>query len=159
MANGSAAHIRIIVDADACPVKDAIERAARRHGVKVLMVTATAMRDRGEGVEVVRIPSGPDAVDDWIVERCEPGDIVVTQDIPLAAAAIAKGAQVIENRGEVLGASNIGVRLAMRDLTMELRDTGVIDPMTGGPRPLGQRDRNRFAQALGRLLDGARSRS
>jgi uncharacterized protein len=147
--------VRIIVDADACPVKELIERAAVRHGVSVWMVTATTMRARGPGVEVIRIDSGPDAVDDWIVENCRPGDIVVTQDIPLAAAVIARGARVIENRGEVLGPSNIGVRLAMRDLTMGLRDSGAIDP-NKGPRPIARRDHQRFAQALGRLLDEAR---
>ncbi len=156
MANGSSLPARIIVDADACPVKDLIERAAARHGVAVLMVTATAMRDRGAGIEVIRIASGPDAVDDWIVERCEPGDIVVTQDIPLAAAVIARGGRVIENRGEILDSSNIGPRLAMRDFTAELRDAGVIDPLTGGPRPFAPKDRNRFAQSLGRLLDQIR---
>ncbi|MCE5229915.1 YaiI/YqxD family protein [bacterium] len=159
MANNISLPTRIIVDADACPVKELIERAAARHGVKVLMVTATAMRDRGAGIEVVRIPSGPDAVDDWIVEHCEAGDIIVTQDIPLAAAAIARGARVIENRGEIFDPSNIGVRLAMRDLTMGLRDAGVLDPMTSGPRPLAQRDRHRFAQALGKLLDETRRNS
>jgi uncharacterized protein YaiI (UPF0178 family) len=149
--------LRILVDADACPVKELIERAAARHGVRVLMVTATAMRDRAGGVEVVRIAGGPDAVDDWIVERCAPGDIVVTQDIPLADAAIKRGARVIENRGEILGPGNIGERLAMRDLVMGLRETGILDDGTGGPRPIAARDRNRFAQALGRLLDEARA--
>jgi uncharacterized protein YaiI (UPF0178 family) len=149
--------IKIIVDADACPVKELIERAAARHGVPVLMVTATAMRERKTpGVEVIRIESGPDAVDDWIAQRCGPGDIVVTQDIPLAAAVLQRGAQVIENRGEVLSADNIGVRLAMRNLSADLREAGVIDEFCGGPRPLSQRDRQRFAQALGRLLDQAR---
>lgn len=149
-------NFRIIVDADACPVKDLIERAAARHGVAVWHVTATAMRDRGQaGVEVIRIDAGPDAVDDWIVERCEPGDIVVTQDIPLAASAIQRGARVIENRGEVLSPDNIGVRLAMRNLSMGLREAGVLDESCG-PRPLSRRDRQRFAEALGRLLDQAR---
>jgi len=151
-----ALNIRIIVDADACPVKELIERAAARHGVEVLMVTATAMRARGPGVDVIRIESGPDAVDDWIVEQCKHGDIVVTQDIPLAAAVIKLGARVIENRGEVFSEANIGTRLAMRDLTMGLRDSGLLEG-TGGPRPIGQRDRQRFAEALGRLLDRART--
>lgn len=148
--------IKIMVDADACPVKEIIERAAARHGVPVEMVTATAMRDRPTpGVEVIRIPSGPDAVDDWIIDHCGTGDIVVTQDIPLAAACIERGAQVIENRGEVLDAGNIGVRLAMRNFSMGLREAGVLDEGCG-PRPLAPRDRQRFAQALGQLLDRAR---
>ncbi len=146
---------KIMVDADACPVKELIERAAGRHGVTVVMVTATAMRPRAAGVEIVRLASGPDAVDDWIVENCQAGDIVVTQDIPLAAAVIAKGARVIENRGEVLSAGNIGGRLAMRNLTAELRDAGVLDA-GGGPRPITRRDHQRFAQTLGRMLDETR---
>jgi uncharacterized protein YaiI (UPF0178 family) len=149
---------RIIVDADACPVKELIERAAARHGVRVVMATATAMRDRGPGVEVVRIESGPDAVDDWIVASCAAGDIVVTQDIPLAAAAIERGAKVIENRGEELNASNIGLRLAVRDLAAGLREAGAFE-QERGPRPIGPRDRNRFAQTLGRLLDQRRNAS
>ena len=146
-------HSQIVVDADACPVKEIIERAAARHGVKVRMVTATAMRDR-PGVEVIRIPGGPDAVDDWIVAHCEPDDIVVTQDIPLAAEVIAKGAIVIENRGELFTAENIGSRLMIRNLTMELRETGVLE--FGGPKAMSARDKQRFAQTLGRLLDPSR---
>lgn len=157
MRNGSPLPTRIIVDADACPVKDVIERAAKRHGVKVLMATATAMRDRGDLVEIVRIQSGPDAVDDWIVEQCRPGDIVVTQDIPLAAAIIARGGRIIENRGEILDQSNIGPRLAMRDLAAGLRDAGVLEPGISGPRAFSNKDRNRFAQSLGRLLDETRN--
>lgn len=148
--------IKIIVDADACPVKETIERAAARHGVEVWMVTATAMRDRGPGVQVIRIAAGPDAVDEWIIERAGTGDIVVTQDIPLAAAVIARGAQVIENRGEVLSPENIGVRLAMRNLMADLREAQTLDEAGGGPRPMSQRDRQRFAQTLGRMLDVAR---
>ena len=148
---------RIIVDADACPVKQVIERAAARHGVAVLMVTATAMRREAPGVEVVRVTAGPDAVDDWIVAACRAGDIVVTQDIPLAAAVIRQGAVVIENRGEVLDSKNIGERLAMRDLVMGLRDAGVLDQGSGGARPMRPRDHDRFARALGRLLDRVRS--
>jgi uncharacterized protein YaiI (UPF0178 family) len=147
---------RIVVDADACPVKELIERAALRHGVGVCMVTVTAMRERGPGIEVVRVAAGPDAVDDWIVEHCVPGDIVVTQDIPLAAAVIARGALVIENRGEQLSPANIGMRLAMRDLTAGLRDAGELDQATG-PRPMARRDRQRFAQTLGKLLDAERT--
>ena len=148
---------RIIVDADACPVKVLIERASSRHRVEVLMVTATAMRQRVPEIEVIRVESGPDSVDDWIVEHCRPGDIVVTQDIPLASAVIQRGAYVIENRGEELTPDNIGDRLAMRDLTAGLRDAGLLD-QASGPRPMKQRDHSRFAQSLGRLLDKVRNR-
>jgi hypothetical protein len=144
---------RIIVDADACPVKHLIERAAARRQVDVVMVTATAMRRRAPGVEVIRVDAGPDSVDDWIIAHCRPGDIVVTQDIPLAAAVLQRAALVIENRGEELTPDNIGDRLAMRDLVVGLRDAGLLDQSTGGPRPLRPSDKSRFAQTLGRLLD------
>ena len=149
---------RIIVDADACPVKELIERAALRHQVEVLMITATAMRQRVPEVEVIRVESGPDSVDDWIVDHCRPGDIVVTQDIPLAAAVIERGACVIENRGEELTSDNIGDRLAMRDLTTGLRDAGLLDQVSGPP-PMKRRDRSRFAQSLGRLLEKAKKQN
>lgn len=152
-----ASWLRIWVDADACPVKQLLERAAARHGAQVLMVTATAMRaSQTPGVTVINIPGGPDAVDDWIIAHCVAGDLVVTQDIPLAAAAIALGALVIENRGEELNANNIGPRLATRNLLMGLRDQGA--PL-GGPRPFNTNDRQRFAQTLGRLLDRVRQAS
>jgi uncharacterized protein len=141
----------IYVDADACPVKDLIERAALRHGVCVVYATATAMKERGvSGTSVMRIPGGPDAVDDWIIEQVAPGDLVITQDIPLAAAAVAKGARVIENRGREFSAGNIADRLALRDLLMGLRDAGA--PI-GGPAAFSRRDRQNFAQTLGRILD------
>ena len=147
--------LTILVDADACPCKEVIERAAERHGVAVLMVTATAMKKRATaGVAIQRVEGGPDAADDWIVERCRAGDIVVTQDIPLAAAVIEREARVIEVRGEELSAQNIGPRLATRNLLMGLRDEGAT---IGGPRPYTQKDRSRFAQTLGRLLDQARA--
>lgn len=144
----------IYVDADACPVKDALDRAAERHGVAVFYVTATAMRDRpAANTQLIRIPGGPDAVDDWIVERLAPGDLVITQDIPLAAAAIAKGARVIENRGQEFTPENIADRLALRDLLAGLRDSGA--PI-GGPAPFSRRDRQTFSQTLGRILDELR---
>jgi uncharacterized protein YaiI (UPF0178 family) len=147
--------LTIYVDADACPVKDQLDRAARRHGVRVLYVTATAMKDRAvPGTSVVRIAEGPDAVDDWIVEHVAPGDLVITQDIPLAHAAIARGARVIENRGKEFTPSNIADRLSLRDLLMDLRDTGA--PI-GGPPAFSPRDRQTFAQTLGRLLDQHRN--
>lgn len=143
--------VRILVDADACPVKNILERAAGRHGLSVIMVTATAMKlNERSPAKIERIPGGPDAVDDWILARCGPGDIVVTQDIPLAAAAVGRGARVIEVHGEEMTRQNIADRLSMRNLIMDLREQRVV---SGGPRPFSQKDRSRFAQTLGRLLD------
>lgn len=145
---------RILVDADACPVKPILERAAQRHGIAVLLVTCLPMKAGATAnVTVQSVPGGPDAADDWIIARCQPGDIVITQDIPLAAAAIERGARVIEVHGEELGPWNIANRLATRNLLMQLRDDGA--PI-GGPRPFSQKDRRRFADTLGRILDQGR---
>jgi uncharacterized protein len=85
-----------------------------------------------------------DAADDWIVDQLEPRDIVVTSDIPLAAAALKKGALVLGPAGKPFNDDNIGEALATRELMADLRAYGVA----GGPPPFGQRDRSRFLQAL-----------
>lgn len=144
--------IRIWVDADACPVKSEIERLAGRRGLPIVHVCSVLMADRGiEGVSVVRVPKGPDAADDWIVEHCGPGDLVVTDDVPLAAAAVKLGATVLEFRGRELHAENVAMRSEIRDLVTSLRDRGEISG--GGPPPFTSRDRRAFSAALGRLLD------
>jgi uncharacterized protein len=145
---------RILVDADACPVKAILERAAERHGIPVILVLAIPMKAVPRpNVTIQTVTGGPDAVDDWIMAHCQPGDIVVTQDIPLAAGVIERGGQAIGVRGEDLNAGNIAGRLATRNLLMQLRDEGA--PI-GGPRPFTQKDRRRFADTLGRILDRMR---
>ena len=98
----------IYIDADACPVKDEAERVATRLGVKLLMVCNGGLRPSANPlVELVYVADGADEADKWIAERAGKGDVVVTNDIPLAAKCVAAGAQVIKPNGEVLTAVNI----------------------------------------------------
>ncbi len=145
--------MKILVDADACPVKDEIERLAARRGVKVVHVCAHASMKRereGQGVQIVFVDQGPDAADEWIVAQTAPGDIVVTQDVPLATQAVKLGAAVIDIRGRELDERNMPDRSQMRDLMTALREQG---EQTRGPRPFTVQDRRAFSASLGRVLD------
>ena len=137
---------RIVVDADACPVKDEVYRVAERYGLAVWLVAASWMRvpaDPRITLEVVE--QGFDAADDRIAESVEPTDIVVTADIPLASRCLLRGAFVIGTTGRPFTEDNIGDALATRDLLSELRGAGEV---TRGPAPFAARDRSRFLQAL-----------
>jgi len=137
---------RILVDADACPVKDEIVRVADRHKLPVLLVSNAWMRGPDHPlVQRILVASGPDAADDRIAEETAAGDIVVTNDIPLAARCLAKGARVLRPNGKTLDQNSISMALAMRDLTAHLRETGEI---TGGPAAFVPKDRSRFLDAL-----------
>lgn len=136
----------IYVDADACPVKDEVLRVAERHGLEVHMVGNQWLRlDDLPWLHMVVVTAEPDAADDWIAGRAGPGDIVVTADIPLAARCLDAGAQAIGPSGRPFDRANIGMALAMRELTAELRDAGTI---SGGGPAFTARDRSRFLQAL-----------
>ncbi len=141
----------IYVDADACPVKDEVERVATRHGVAVAIVSNGGIRPSANPlVQTVIVPEGPDVADIWIAERAGPGDVVVTGDIPLAARCLGNGAQVLKHNGEALTAANIGQVLAVRDLMADLR---AADPFRmGGGKGFGKADRSRFLDALERAL-------
>lgn len=139
-------NVRILVDADACPVKDEVVRVADRHDLKVVMVSNAWMRGPDHYlVERIVVPSGPDAADDRIAEETTAADIVITNDIPLAARCIEKGARVVRPNGKPLDQNSISMAVAMRDLTAHLRETGEI---TGGPTGFTPRDRSRFLDAL-----------
>jgi hypothetical protein len=147
---------RVFVDADACPVRAEAERVAARHGVALVIVSNGGIRPSDNPlVEVVIVPEGPDAADNWIAGRIGPGDVCVTADIPLAARCIEAGAAALRPDGDVFTAANIGQRLAMRDLMADLR---AADPLGagGGGRPFSKADRARFLDALERLLRAAR---
>lgn len=147
----------IYVDADACPVKDETYRVAARHGLKVWVVANQSMRTPREGdVELVVVPGGFDAADDWIAERAGAGDIVISQDIPLAARCLERGAVVLRPNGSRFTEDNIGDALASRELLSQLRDMGTIG---GGPPPFGKKDRSAFLQALDRVIHGIRKAS
>lgn len=135
------------MDADACPVKDEIYRVAKRLGLKVFVVANGRLTvPRDPMIELVVVAKGAlDAADDWIAERADGTSVVVTQDIPLAARCLAKGAKALDPRGRVFTDESIGDALATRELMAQLRDMGTI---TGGPPPFEARDRSRFLQSL-----------
>jgi len=135
----------IYVDADACPVKAEAAKVAARHGLQVTFVANSWMQlPRGPRIRMQVVSGAFDAADDWIVGELVPGDIVVTADIPLASAALKKGARVLGPGGRPFTDDNIGEALATRELMSDLRAYGV----GGGPPPFEQRDRSRFLQAL-----------
>lgn len=139
---------RIWVDADACPgpIKDILFRAAERARVDVTLVANQWLKTPGSRfIRALQVQGGFDAADDLIAERAAPGDLVVTQDIPLASRVIEKGAQAVNPRGERFTADNIAERLSVRDFMEELRGAGV---QTGGPAAFHARDRQAFAKEL-----------
>ena len=141
----------IYVDADACPVKDEVERVATRHKHPVAFVSNGGLRpSRNPLIETVIVPDGPDEADKWIADRAGAGDIVVTGDIPLAARCVESAALVVKPNGEPLTERNIGQVLATRDLMADLR---AADPFRqGGGRAFSKADRSRFLDMLERLV-------
>lgn len=138
--------IEILVDADACPVKNEIYKVAERHGLKVHVVSNSFINvPRDPMIERVIVPEGMDKADDWIAERAAPGKIVITADIPLASRCVKAGAAVIAPNGRAHTDESIGLTLATRNLLDELRSAGAV---TGGPRPFSPRDRSTFLSAL-----------
>lgn len=136
--------MRIFVDADACPVKEQIYRVGARYNVPVIVVANTRLRVP-EGVELVVVPDGLDAADDWIVESAVPGDIVTTADIPLAHRVVTAGVLAIDFRGSEFTPDAIGAMMASREIGLLIRQSGGF---TGGPKPISQRDRGLFAGKL-----------
>ena len=137
---------QILVDADACPVKDEVVRVATRHGVKVTFVANFGLRpSRDPMIANVVVPQGADAADDWIVEHAGAGDVVVTADIPLAGRALKQGAMVLGPTGRPFTTESIGMALAMRELNQHLRETGESRGLNAG---FTARDRSAFLQAL-----------
>ncbi|EXJ17077.1 YaiI/YqxD family protein [Imhoffiella purpurea] len=147
--------MRIWVDADACPkaIKEILFRAAERVGVRLTLVANQPMSvPPSRLIDSIRVGAGFDVADNEIVRRLEPGDLVVTADIPLAAEVIAKDGLALNPRGQMYTKENIRERLNMRDFMETLRSTGV---QTGGPAALDARDRQAFANALDTLLSRA----
>jgi uncharacterized protein YaiI (UPF0178 family) len=144
--------MNIWVDADACPavVKDILYRAAERTRVPLTLVANHPLRTPPSPfIRSLQVPRGFDVADNEIARRVEPGDLVVTADIPLAAQVIERGGHALDPRGELYSPETIRERLTMRDFMDELRASGV---QTGGPPPLAHGDRQRFANQLDRLL-------
>lgn len=141
----------LYVDADACPVKAECETVATRHRLPMVLVANGGLRpSRNPLVSLRIVPDGPDEADKWIAEQAQPGDVVITSDIPLAAKCVAAGAQVLRPDGSALTQANIGAQLAMRDLMTDLR---AADPFRqGSGKGFTKSDRSRFLDALERAL-------
>ncbi|SIT46911.1 conserved hypothetical protein [Paraburkholderia ribeironis] len=142
----------IWVDADACPVviKDMLYRAARRTGMSLTLVANAFLRvPPSPLIRAIQVPAGFDAADDLIAERVAAGDLVITADIPLAAAVLAKHAQALDPRGNWYSPDTIEERLRMRAMLDQLRSSGVD---TGGPPAFSPRDGKSFAGELDRWL-------
>jgi uncharacterized protein YaiI (UPF0178 family) len=138
----------IYLDADACPAKDLIYKVAARYKLPLKVVANTPIRiDRLPDLdaEAVSVPGTPDAADDWIAERAEKGDLVLTADIPLAARVIANNVRCLDFRGGEFNPNRIGDALASREMNATLRQMGAI---TGGPSAYGPKERSKFASAL-----------
>ena len=144
--------MKIWVDADACPgvIKEIVFRAADRARILTTLVANQSMRVPASAyLRFTQVAAGFDVADKHIVERLEANDLVITADIPLAAAAIDKGGHALNPRGELYTKDTIRERLSMRNFMDELRSSGIA---TGGPATLGPRDREAFANSLDRLL-------
>ncbi|MSQ54804.1 MAG: YaiI/YqxD family protein [Betaproteobacteria bacterium] len=144
--------MQIWVDADACPVviKEILYRAAERAQVSLTLVANKLLGvPRSPFISALQVSRGFDVADNEIARRVQPGDLVVTADVPLAADVIARGGHALNPRGELYTQDNIQERLSTRDFLEKLRETGV---QTGGPAPIDQGDRQRFANQLDRFL-------
>lgn len=144
--------MKIWIDADGCPlaVKEIVYRAALRCQVETVLVANRGLNlPNNRYVTSIVVSKGLDVADDWIAERVERADVVITADIPLAARVVARGATGIDPRGELFTTENVRERLSVRDFMTELRESGV---QTGGSAPYGPKDKQRFANALDRLL-------
>ena len=142
--------LRILVDADACPVKDEIYRVAWRHGLPVTIVSNSPIRVPAHPlVDRVVVGDGFDAADDWIAERAGAGAVVITADILLADRCLKAGAAVLAPTGKPFTTSGIGTAIATRAIMADLRAGG---EQIGGPAPFSKTDRSRFLQALDTAL-------
>ena len=148
---------RFLVDADACPVRDEVLRVAGRMGFETIFVSngSRPIRPPGGNTRIVIVTEGADKADDWIAEEATPTDICMTNDIPLAARCIAKGAFCISFKGHAWTENNIGSALAGREVARHLREMG----MGGGPPPMAQADKSRFLNALDAMATAALRRA
>lgn len=145
------------VDADGLPraVRDVLVRSAAKREVRAVLVANRYLeRPITKFVDVVQVPAGDDRADDYIAARATPRDLVVTDDVPLAARAVEAGADVLQFRGRLLDKSNVREVLSVRDFAAVLREMGVE---TGGPKAWRAQDKNAFANALDRWLARAKA--
>jgi hypothetical protein len=151
--------VKIWIDADAAPrdVKELVFRSAKRLGIETLLVANQRLQTPPGNplVSAVWVDGGPDVADQHIATHALPGDLVVTQDVPLAALLVPKGVAVLDPRGEEHTAETIGERLSVRDFMEQARLSGMV---TGGPAPYDTRAKRAFADALDRVLSRLRRR-
>ena len=142
--------MHIYVDADACPVKEETIRVAERVGARVTLVSAQGLRPRREAhVDQVAVGPAFDAADDWIAERIAPGDICVTNDVPLASRCVERGAKAVSPTGRIFDERTVQAALASRNLSQHLRESNQAQTYNA---PFGTKDRSRFLQAMDRLI-------
>jgi len=150
--------MQIWVDADACPavIKDILYRAAERARVSITLVANTPLRTPSSPfIKTLRVHKGSDVADRRIAELVQPGDLVITADIPLAADVVRRGGHALNPRGELYTEDNVQEHLAVRNLMDTLRGSG---ENIGGPAAFSQGDRQAFANQLDRLLTARESR-
>ncbi len=146
----SAGKLRILVDADACPVKEEIYRVASRHKVFVSIVSNSFLRvPDSPMVERITVSDGFDAADDWIAEQADAASVVITSDILLADRALKSGASVLAPNGKPFTLASIGGAIATRAIMADLRAGG---DAIGGPPPFTKADRSQFLQSLDTML-------
>ena len=145
--------MKIWIDADAAPrdVKEVVFKAANREGVETVLVAnqRIPIPANAATVSMVTVREGANVADQYIVLHSQPGDLVVTADIPLAAELVAKRVDVIDPRGEAYDSGNIASRLSMRDFMDQMRGAGMA---TEGSPPFSDRDKKAFANTFDRLL-------
>ena len=145
------AALQILVDADACPVKDEVYKVALRHGISVTVVANMVLRIPVHPlISRVMVSGAFDAADDWIAERSGTGSVVITGDILLAERCLKAGAAVIAHNGKPFTPGSIGSAIATRTIMADLR--AGADGITGGPAPFAKADRSRFLSALDEAL-------
>ena len=147
--------MRIWIDADACPrgVREIVLRASERRHVPLTFVANKFVPTPNLAwINSVQVAAGMDVADTYIVQNMSPEDLVVTQDVPLAAEVVEKGARAISHRGVTWTEENIREKLSMRDFFTEARASGI---MTGGPPPFDTKAKQAFANALDRWLTAA----
>lgn len=143
---------RILVDADACPniIKEILYRAVARVKIPMILVANQPVTiPRSRLIKSVQVGAGFNVADQYIIDMAEPGDLIITADIPLADGVVQKGAHALNPRGELYDANNIKEKLSIRNLMEVIRSTGQV---TGGPAPLNNKDNQKFANALDKFL-------
>lgn len=142
--------LTLYIDADACPVKDEAMHVAARHNMPVFLVSNSWLRLHvGDNVQKIVVSEGADEADNWIAERIEQDDIVITSDIPLASRCIKRGAQALGPTGKPFTEANIGSALAMRELNAHLRETGAI---SGYNPSFSKRDKSTFLRSFEEVI-------